>query len=1063
MYTVSNHVLGLSKRDSIKKNIIIHFPNGEYADIENDSIYSESMKLQQSVCSQEYLQFGLCEAAQFSIKLIGIEEALKGYEIEVSVYFDGDRENMVQLGTFKIDSDVPTDNKRFREIKAYDALYELNELDISKWYNSLSFPMTLKEFRESLFTYLGIEQEEVSLVNDDMVVERTISPTEMPATDILKAICEINGAFGQIGRNGKFKYVVLENAEEQVYPSDELYPSDDLFPNDGAVESFHKSLYISCEYEDYEVQSITGIQIRQEENDIGVIVGENDNAYVVEDNFLVYGKASEELRGVADKLLGRIAGVVFRPCELEAKALLYLEPGDYVKIYTNRMIFCTYILNRTISGIQSMKDSISSTCEREQSKKVGGVHQSIIQLKRKTNTLDRTLEETRSTLTSLETTIEEDYSTTEEMESLISQTAEGITTSVSKQITETKTYAAGAAQTAEDNANSNTDERLKNYSTTTESEKYADNAAREAANAAEENANSTTDEKLKSYSTTIQMNSAIEQSAEGITASVSKQITETRSYADSVAQTAEENANNSTNDKLKNYSTTEEMEDYADNVAQDAAGQAERNANSHTDEKLKAYSTTTQMQSAINQSAESIKSEVSKTYVTQTSMRESVDNLQQQIDGAIETFSGSDVPTLSNYPVSDWSDDATKDTHIGDLYIVNSEGGGNAGFYYRFEKTSAGYQWTLLKDNEITKALQDAKEANEKAQAVEDDLKENYSTTTEMNSAIEQTANAITLSVNEKITKTEGYAADVARQEANGAYSSANAATDEKLKQYSTTIEMNSIIQQTTQAINLEVSKKVGNDEIISKINQTAESIVISASKIDVDGVLNVEKLNALNIKAGSVAAENITGTTISGKTISGGSISIGTKFSVDKNGKATVADIEITGNGSLNFAYSSSKMSLDYSGISFGESSYYTSLTKEKLKIYNTYIDRDTVHCAKYGTSPYYYTDIYGDEITLVGSSYSKYLKITSSEMKWLNSSDAYYVKDYNGDILAYISSGKISICGANKTLAFFGQTGSTRKAVANLAASTTNISNVVTQLNLLIDALQAYGLIGG
>lgn len=693
MYTVSNHVLGLSKQDSVKKNIVIHFPNGERADIENDSIYSESMKLQQSLCSQEHLQFGLCEAAQFSIKLIEIEEALKGCDIEVSMYLDGDAENMVQLGVFKIDSDIPTDNKRFREIKAYDALYGLNELDVSEWYNSLTFPMTLKAFRNSLFEYLGIEQEDVSLVNDDMVVQRTISPTEIPATDVLKAICEMNGAFGQIGRNGKFKYVVLENPAQTLYPSNDLYPSDTLFPNDGATESFHKSLYISCEYEDYEVQGITGIQIRQEENDIGVIVGENANAYVVEDNFLVYGKGSEELRNIADKLLGRIAGIVFRPCELEAKALLYLEPGDYAKIYTDKLIFCTYILNRTISGIQSLKDSISSNCEQKQSKKVGGVHQSIIQLKKRANTLDRTLEETRSTLTSLETTIENDYSTTKEMESVIKQTAE---------------------------------------------------------------------------------------------------------------------------------------------------------------------------------------------------------------------------------------------------------------------------------------------------------------------------------------------------------------------------------------TIDLEVKKKVGNDEVISKINQTAETIVISASKIDIDGVLDVEKLNALNIKAGSVAAENITGTTISGKTISGGSISIGSKFSVDKNGKATVADIDITGNGSLKFKYTSGttvygQMELDYSGISFGDSSFNVNLTKDKLKIYNTYIDKDTVHCAKYGSAIYHCTDINGDEITLVGTSLSKYLKITSTEMKWLNSSDPYYVKDYNGDILAYISSGKISICGVNKTLAFFGQTGSTRKSVANLASSTTNISNVVTQLNLLIDALQAYGLIGG
>ena len=242
----------------------------------------------------------------------------------------------------------------------------------------------------------------------------------------------------------------------------------------------------------------------------------------------------------------------------------------------------------------------------------------------------------------------------------------------------------------------------------------------------------------------------------------------------------------------------QKAEEHADNIAGEAAERAEANVNSKTDEKLKLYSTTEQMQSAISQSADGIRSEVSKTYATQSSMKESVDNLQQQIDGAIETFSGSDVPTLSNYPVSEWTDDVTKDTHIGDLYIVNADGGDNAGFYYRFEKISTGYQWTLLKDNEITKALQDAKEANEKAQAVKDDLKENYSTTTEMNSAIEQTANSI----------------------------------------------------------NLEVSKKVGNDEVISKINQTAEEIVISAEKIDVDGVLDVEKLNALDIVAKNLSAD---------------------------------------------------------------------------------------------------------------------------------------------------------------------------------------------------------------
>ena len=121
------------------------------------------------------------------------------------------------------------------------------------------------------------------------------------------------------------------------------------------------------------------------------------------------------------------------------------------------------------------------------------------------------------------------------------------------------------------------------------------------------------------------------------------------------------------------------------------------------------YSTTVKMNSAITKSEEKITSSVNKI------ITEKVDILQQQIAGRIETFTGSIEPTLENTPASEWTADEEKDTHIGDLYIVNSDGGDLSGFYYRFEKTDTSYRWTLLKDNEVTKALQDAKDANKKA------------------------------------------------------------------------------------------------------------------------------------------------------------------------------------------------------------------------------------------------------------------------------------------------------------------------------------------------------------
>ena len=89
-------------------------------------------------------------------------------------------------------------------------------------------------------------------------------------------------------------------------------------------------------------------------------------------------------------------------------------------------------------------------------------------------------------------------------------------------------------------------------------------------------------------------------------------------------------------------------------------------------------------------------------------------------------------------------------------------------------------------------------------------------------------------SVSEKITAANKTAQDAA----NAAEKNANAATDEKLTEYSTTVEMKSAIKAKADAIELTVSKKVNNDEIISKINQSAEKITISASKINFNGIV---------------------------------------------------------------------------------------------------------------------------------------------------------------------------------------------------------------------------------
>ena len=85
-------------------------------------------------------------------------------------------------------------------------------------------------------------------------------------------------------------------------------------------------------------------------------------------------------------------------------------------------------------------------------------------------------------------------------------------------------------------------------------------------------------------------------------------------------------------------------------------------------------------------------------------------DLQNQVDGAIETWFYEGVPTLKNAPASSWTTDKDKDTHLGDLYYDNKTGKA-----YRFAKDGNTYKWTIIADTDIAKALSDASKAQETA------------------------------------------------------------------------------------------------------------------------------------------------------------------------------------------------------------------------------------------------------------------------------------------------------------------------------------------------------------
>ena len=169
----------------------------------------------------------------------------------------------------------------------------------------------------------------------------------------------------------------------------------------------------------------------------------------------------------------------------------------------------------------------------------------------------------------------------------------------------------------------------KTYTTQEMANKLYANAVQEgqdAADQAEKNAKDDTDTKLKNYSTTVEMNSAINQAADSISLEVSKKYATTgqleEKYTDAVkaGQTAADLAES--NATKAGQTAAANAEANATKAGQNAADQAEKNAKADTDTKLLNYSTTLEMNSAIKQAADNISLEVSKTYTTTVQVEE---------------------------------------------------------------------------------------------------------------------------------------------------------------------------------------------------------------------------------------------------------------------------------------------------------------------------------------------------------------------------------------------------------------------------------------------------------
>ena len=389
-----------------QKNLLLTFDDGTV--IDNDDIALESMGLEQTLCDSDELKFGKIASACFKTKIKASTKIYKNLWFNASI---GVGEHAIPLGRFRVYTDNMTSDRLYRNIVAYDTLFWAINTDVTEWYNGLTFPVTQKAFRDSLFEHLGIEQEVVELPNDSITFNRTVNAENLTGLTVLQKLCELNATWGTINNVGKFKYVRVRTHEhDALYPSDDLFPSDNLFPDDIYDDRLPKASYYqgTLKYEEYDTQPISKVTIREDADDLGYSYGEDGNTYVIEDNFLLYGASDSTLQTVAKNFFDYAQYIAYTPSQLKCKGAPWREVGDLLLVVADKRTLTIPILNRQLSGITALKDTYIAKGKETYGEVKNSTAEQLKQLQSRTNKLTRTLDETRSEITKVETSIKTD-------------------------------------------------------------------------------------------------------------------------------------------------------------------------------------------------------------------------------------------------------------------------------------------------------------------------------------------------------------------------------------------------------------------------------------------------------------------------------------------------------------------------------------------------------------------------------------------------------------------------------------------------------------------------------
>lgn len=408
-------------KNSIDKQIIIEYSGGV---LTNSDIIGggNGLVLTESICSGSELRFGGCQSNRLDLKLFGTQSSLQGETLKVSMVIEKDFEHPFLVGTYIVDSDTPSAKNDYRDVIAYDILYKVLNTDYTEWFNSIHFPISIKTFRDRFFTLLGVEQDSVTLVNDDVFIDPQIQVENITGKYILNALCEINAVFGHISRDDVFQYIELKPNKAALYPSTALYPSKSLFPVGENGSRIKTPNLIDGQYESYITAPIDKVVICDYGTNVEAVVGEGNNVYTIKDNPLIAGFSALEMEIIGEKFLDVAKNAIYRPCRMRVIGNPCLEVGDGFIIKCDDTVVRSYILERELHFDNFITDTYHANGTEEYSaSSSNGLRSSVQRVEKSIHTIINNERQLSSRIEEVNTGLSSE----------ISQTAEEISTKVS--------------------------------------------------------------------------------------------------------------------------------------------------------------------------------------------------------------------------------------------------------------------------------------------------------------------------------------------------------------------------------------------------------------------------------------------------------------------------------------------------------------------------------------------------------------------------------------------------------------------------------------------------------